>query len=181
MADFCNELPELNREAEFVALLVRCEPQLAACVHTMVPVWQDAEEVLQETRMMLWRQFDRFRPGSDFWPGRVLWRTSRRGPLCRLATSTTSIQRRPDDTLVAQLAATPEDANRRWAAFLECGKKLGTAARKILRLVYVENRKIKDVAEQLGRSPDGAYVTLSRIRRGLIDCMEQRLGQEEDR
>ena len=82
---------------------------------------------------------------------------------------------------MAQLAATPEDANRRWAAFLECGKKLGAAARKILRLVYVENRKIKDVAEQLGRSPDGAYVTLSRIRRGLIDCMEQRLGQEEDR
>ncbi len=175
-----DESPETNREAEFTALLARCEPQLAACVHAMLPVWQDAEEVLQETRMTLWRQFESFQPGSNFlaWARTVAWylaraslRTGRRQ---REIFSQASV-----DALLTQLAATPEEENRRWEAFLECGKKLGAAARELLGLVYMENRKIKDVAEQLGRSTEGTYVTLSRIRRALIECMEQRLGQED--
>ena len=46
--------------------------------------------------MMLWRQFDRFRPGSDFlaWARTVAHFAAR--SFCDLATSTTSIQRRPD-------------------------------------------------------------------------------------
>ena len=56
----------LDSDSEFLALLARHEQPLAACVHALVPNWQDAEEVLQETRVTLWRQFADFQPGSDF-------------------------------------------------------------------------------------------------------------------
>ncbi|MDZ7616894.1 MAG: sigma-70 family RNA polymerase sigma factor, partial [Patescibacteria group bacterium] len=55
-----------RRDAEFISLLGKHELQLSACVHALVPSWQDAEDVIQETRLQLWREFDKFRPGSNF-------------------------------------------------------------------------------------------------------------------
>ena len=67
MDQSAGELPRpYDSDSEFLALLARHEQPLAACVHALVPNWQEAEEVLQETRVTLWRQFADFQPGSDF-------------------------------------------------------------------------------------------------------------------
>ena len=47
-------------------LLAEHERQLAGYVHTLVPLWQDAEDVLQNTKLRLWEQFDSFQLGTDF-------------------------------------------------------------------------------------------------------------------
>ena len=121
-------------------------------------------------------KFETFQPGSDFlaWArtvARYCARThARRGRLQAKAFSDELT-----DALMAHVPATPDDENLRWTAFLDCSRKLGSAARKLLQLAYVENKKIKDVAEELGRSVNGTHVALCRIRRQLSDCMEQRL------
>ena len=168
--------PERPADAEFLALLGHYDAQLAVCVHMIIPQWHAAEEVLQETRLTLWRKFDTFQPGSDF----LAWaRTVARYCACAYLRTARSQARifsdEVTDALMAHAALTPADENHRWTAFLECSRKMGSAARQLLQFAYVEKKKIKDVAEQLGRSVNGTHVALSRIRRQLGECMEQKL------
>lgn len=175
-----NSQPPQDQDAEFLALLAQCEPQLAACVHAMVPVWQDADDILQRTRVALWRSFGNYRPGSNFlaW-ARTVARYEVRAYRKRDRVRPRRFSEGVEELLLAQLAQTPTVENRRWTAFLECSQELGGEARDILQDVYVERRRIKDVAEQRGRTAGGTYMALSRIRRRLMECIDDRL-QEDD-
>jgi len=169
-----------NRDAAFLALLTQHEPHLCACVHAMIPVWQDAEEVLQETRVILWREFDDFRPGSNFlaW-ARTIARYQARARLKKDRSRPRPLSEELTESLLAELADTPEEENRRWTAFVKCCQGLGADAREMLRGVYVDRQKVRAVAEKLGRTVNGTYMALSRIRRRLMECVEERLQEEE--
>src|SRR5262249_26960209 len=62
-----------DRVDEFVQLLGRNQRRLYVYVHTLVPNHADAEEVMQNTNLVLWREFGTFRPGTNFaaWACRV--------------------------------------------------------------------------------------------------------------
>src|SRR5258708_7231695 len=62
-----------DRVDEVVRLLAPNQPRLYAYVHTLVPHHADAEEVLQNTNLVLWREFGTFEPGTNFaaWACRV--------------------------------------------------------------------------------------------------------------
>jgi RNA polymerase sigma-70 factor, ECF subfamily len=169
-----------ERDGEFLALLAKCEPQLAACIHAMVPVWQDAEDILQKTRATLWLEFGNFRPGSDFaaW-ARTIGRYEVRSHVKKNRSRPRLFSEELEESLLEQFSRTPEEENRRWTSFLECSQKLGREARQILQRVYVDRHNVKQVAAQLGRTPGGTYMALSRIRRRLMECIEGRLQEEE--
>lgn len=169
-----------RRDSEFLALLHRHGPRMATYVHTLVPSWHDAEDIIQETQLQLWREFEKFHPGSDF----TAW-------ACTLARYVAynhirKHERKPlrfsgdiETILLAKLAKTPDEADRRLELLRDCIKKLGIDAIDLLRRCYVDNEKIKDIAAELGRSLTGTYSALSRIRRDLFGCIRNRLRQEE--
>ena len=66
-----------------------------------------------------------------------------------------------------------------WECSSSASRKLGSDALDLLRRCYIEKQKIKDIAAELGRSLTGTYQALSRIRRELFDCMQDRLHREE--
>ena len=175
-----NNSTQHDRDAEFLALLAQHEPHLRACVHAMIPVWQDAEDVLQETRALLWKGFAAFRPGSNFlaW-ARTVARYQARARLKKGCSVAQPFSEELTDSLLAELADTPEEENRRWTAFMKCCEGLGGDAREMLRGVYVDRQKIPAIAEKLGRTLSGTYMALSRIRRRLMECVERRLQEEE--
>ena len=51
---------------EFVAHLGMAQHAVHAFVLRLVPHWNDAEEIMQETNIVLWRKFHEFDPGTDF-------------------------------------------------------------------------------------------------------------------
>src|SRR5262249_3667766 len=51
---------------EFVRLFSRTQPRLQAYILTMVPNWADAADILQETSSVMWRKFEQFERGSNF-------------------------------------------------------------------------------------------------------------------
>jgi RNA polymerase sigma-70 factor (ECF subfamily) len=55
-----------DRAEEFVFLLARHERLLGAYVMTMVPHPQDADDILQEAKVVMWRNFTKFEPGTNF-------------------------------------------------------------------------------------------------------------------
>lgn len=176
-----NDISDIERRSsEFLALLGRHELQVAACVHALVPSWHDAEDIIQEVRMQLWREFGKFQTGTDF----AAWACTIARYVVR--TYVTISQRKPlllstdvGDAMIAEVIKPPEEADRRLGILAECVRKLGGDALDLLRRCYIEKKKIKDVAAELGRSLAGTYQSLSRVRRELFDCMQNRLHQEE--
>ena len=58
----------------------------------------------------------------------------------------------------------------------ECVASLEPAKLELVKAVYEDGAAIKDVAEQIGRSPTGLYKALARIRNRLATCIQTKLG-----
>src|SRR3954447_5035631 len=144
-----------DKKELFVQLLGQHQRRLFLYVMTLVPCWNDAEEIIQETNLVLWREFDRFRPGTSFaaWAckvalNRVLaWRKRRQRD--RLEFS---------DAFLGAVGEEAEDAadhmdelSRHLAC---CIEHLPPGHRDLLRLRYSENQAIDAIAGRLGRSAD---------------------------
>ena len=169
-----------RRNQQFLTLLGRHELQLTACVHAIVPSWHDAEDILQETKIQLWREFDKFEEGSDF--GAWACTVARYGVRTYFKRQQRSRRLLGDDVVeavMAKLSQTPAEADRRQELLARCMKKLGADAIELLRRCYIDRQKIKDVAAALNRSLTGTYSALSRIRRDLFDCVQESLRREE--
>ena len=168
-----------SRNREFVRLLAKHDLRLAEYIHTLVPLWHDAEDIIQNTKLRLWEQFDSFRPGTDF----AAWAFTIAGYLVRAHRK--CCQRRricfSDDLLeklsqeVPVVSSLAED---RVSALVECVKMLSDSSRKLLALFCMGHRKVKDIASDLGQAPSATYQALSRTRRQLFECVEKRLQEK---
>jgi RNA polymerase sigma-70 factor, ECF subfamily len=168
------------RNREFVRLLAEHERRLDAYVHALIPSWQDAEDVLQNTKLRLWEQFESFRPEADFgaWAiaiARYMVRTHRtlrqRQRVCFSDDLLEKISRH-----MLENSAGQDD---RTLALVECVRALNSVSRRLLRLFCTGPRKIKDIAREVGQTPSATYSALYRIRWSLFDCVERRLREGE--
>jgi RNA polymerase sigma-70 factor, ECF subfamily len=170
-----DQKPDL-RNREFVRLLAEHERHLEAYVHALIPAWQDAEDVLQNTKLRLWEQFDSFRPEGDF----AAWAIAIAGYMVRTHRTLSQRQRVcfSDDLLEKISQHIPAPSSRqddRILALVECVGALTSTSRKLLRLFCTGQRKIKDIAHELGQTPSATYSALYRIRWSLFDCVQERL------
>ncbi|MGL6094566.1 MAG: sigma-70 family RNA polymerase sigma factor [Fimbriiglobus sp.] len=166
-----------TRVDEFVRLLAQNQRRIYLYVLTLVPNHDDAEEVLQNANLVLWREFGKFESGTNFaaWACRVAlnqvlaWRKKRQRDRLQFS-----------DAFLEAVAAEVADASRleeRAAALAKCVEKLPTAQRDLLRLRYTEGGSIDAVARQVNRTVEATYRALSRIRHVLYDCVTRELAE----
>ena len=171
-----------SHNRQFLRLLAEHERQLTGYVHTLVPSWQDAEDVLQETKLRLWEQFEAFEPGTDF----AAWAFTIAGYMVRKYRKDCQRERVcfSDDLLekLSRHVATITSSSARddrVLALVECVRAINDASRKLLRLFCTGHRRIKDIARELGQTPSATYSSLFRLRRSLLDCVRRRLQREK--
>lgn len=169
-------------QEEFVRLLAKSERRLSTYILTLVPHYADADEILQETHVRLWQERERYEPGTNFtaWALRVAY--------YEVLSHRTRAKRRPmafDDKLVAQLSeelsGLDDVVEARQRALSECLGGLSERGRSLLRRVYANGEKTKDIAASLERTTDSLYKTVQRLRHSLRVCIEQRLSEEQAR
>lgn len=167
-------------ESEFVVLLTQHQRNLLSYILTLIPLWSDAEDLLQKTNVRLWEERSRFVPGTSFsaWATRVAyyevlsWRkTATRSKLVF------------DTELVGELARMarriPEESrSRRAVALAECLRALPDGKRELLRQCYGEQRKAADLAAKSGKSVVAIYKAIQRLRTALCRCVEMKLAEE---
>src|SRR5690242_10297431 len=75
------ERPMADREAiaEFIRLLTSHQVRLRAFALSLIPHWADAEEVLQEANLVMWKKFDQFKLGTSFfsWGCKIIHLTAK--------------------------------------------------------------------------------------------------------
>jgi RNA polymerase sigma-70 factor (ECF subfamily) len=172
---------ETDRTAEFVRLLRQHDVRLTAYVHALVPGWNDAQDVLQETSVRLWQQFDQYTPGTNFgaWACTVarymVLAYRERSGRERLCFSQSVM-----DKIGAEVRrATEEHGDDRRRLLADCLTELSDSNRELLKSCYTDRTKIKDVAARLGRSTNAVYLALSRVRRCLHECIERKLSDQQ--
>jgi RNA polymerase sigma-70 factor (ECF subfamily) len=170
-----------DRAEEFVFLLARHERLLGAYVMTMVPHPQDADDILQEAKVVMWRHFAKFESGTNFgaWARKVAFHQvlayRKRKHRDRLDFS--------EDFLRAVADEVETSANRlelRERLLHECVAKLADDHRDAVNLRYQENLSLEDMATRLGRTVGALYRLLSRVRAVLHECVTKNLSRPEN-
>ncbi|NLX98904.1 MAG: sigma-70 family RNA polymerase sigma factor [Rhodopirellula sp.] len=175
-------MDETSLDDVFMDLLSRHQGQLFGYIFAAVRNLDDAEELYQQTCLILWRKFADYRPQSDFarWASKVakfeilhFQRSRRRSPIVF------------NEKILANLAeAQPsrEDPSLRAheEILAECVNELPSGDQRLVRLCYGTQRSIKQVAGQLNYSTQTVYNSLSRIRRALYDCIQSKQDLERE-
>ena len=170
-----------DRAEEFVFLLARHERQLAAYVMTMVPHYQDADDILQEAKVVMWRSFSKFEKGTNFgaWARKVAFHQvlayRKRKHRDRLDFSEEFLRSVADE---AESNAPRLEMRER--ALQECIAKLPADHGEVVRLRYQESLSLEDMAARLGRTVCALYRQLSRVRQVLHECVSKSLNRPEN-
>lgn len=168
-----------NAHAEFVRLLTQHQRRVYAYILGIVPNWNDADEILQETNIRLWSEFDRFEPGTNFeaWARRVAhfqilaWRK-------RVSRSRLFFDHSLVELIAQEFEANNSLAEVRHRALGECVAVLEPRQRELLAHCYAEGAKIKQVAESLARTTASVHKALQRVRLALRKCIQRRVAEE---
>jgi RNA polymerase sigma-70 factor (ECF subfamily) len=163
---------------QFIRLMTRHERLVYGYILSLVPNWADADEILQETNIRLWEEFDKFVLGTNFaaWAVRVAhfqvltWRK-------RVSRSKLVFDQRVIDALAEEPYWTDDLFEARQQALGDCVSELPPHSRELLRSCYADGTKIKDVASQLERTPASVYKALERIRVALHSCIERKVSR----
>tara|TARA_Y100000588_G_scaffold105982_1_gene115932 strand:- start:223 stop:810 length:588 start_codon:yes stop_codon:yes gene_type:complete len=166
----------LAPKEEFIKLFTRYQRRVFLFILSQVPNPVDAEEIHQETNVIIWRKFDRFELGTNF----LAW-------ACQIANYEVlkfrSRQRRDrhlfSDEFVRQVASDAieqaEDLEQRRQYLAACLGKLRSNDRELIQQRYSAGESGKSVAELIGRPINSVYQSLSRIRRTLLECVNRQI------
>ena len=163
-------------DEEFIGLFSTTQRPLFLHILPMVGNGTDADEVLQETNLIMWAKKDQFEPGTNF----LAWgRAIARLEVFRFRRSRGTKLKFLDGGLLDLVASHTESSSHeleaRQEALANCMKQLRSKDRELIQLRYTPGVSGDDIAQQLGRPANSVYQSLGRIRRVLADCIQRRL------
>ncbi|MBU4271314.1 MAG: sigma-70 family RNA polymerase sigma factor [Planctomycetes bacterium] len=191
----------LDHDPSFVALFVKNQRRIYGYILTLVPDCNEADDLFQQTSMVLWEKAGEFRkkgtgpicakhpsgrsgkldlsPFSDREENFVRWGCGIAHNLIR----NWRVKKRRDrhcfsDGMMARIAAVRSEKSE-WldgalAALGVCMDDLDPSERELLALCYESQRSIRQVSEELGRTEGAVYQHLHRIRAKLLECIERK-------
>ena len=167
--------PPVTHE-QFAKLFAENHQRIFRFVRTLIPHRADAEDVFQETSVVLWREMSSYDPNRDFLPWAL-------GVAFNQVRSYRHRVRRNrlvfNEPLIAELAAeesrVADDLDARTQALQQCLDQLTQQDGEIITAYYEDRNTAEKVANLLGRPVNTVYKALQRIRRRLFDCIERRL------
>ena len=166
-----------DRGELFIKLYTQNESRLRNFVRSMVPTWESVDEVMQEASLVMWRKFDQFDPDTEF----LKWSQV----VCRFEALKCRRRKARDrhvfsEDLLEMLASEMEEEEeelfvREKQALRVCLGKVKDSHRELLLAAYAKGAKIKEVAEEAGKSPTSVYKLLNRVRGRLHECITLQL------
>jgi RNA polymerase sigma-70 factor, ECF subfamily len=164
-----------NRYDEFSELVQQTAAQVVTYLHAVLLDWNDAEDVFQESCLVLWDKFDAFEPGTNFlgWAIRIaqnkamhFQRTRRRRAKFLNSELQMSLMAAVSDR---EAAAT----NAGLAALAICMDRLSEGDRDLVHRCYGDHVPVRQVAAELDRSPESVHHSLRRVRTALLECINE--------
>jgi RNA polymerase sigma-70 factor (ECF subfamily) len=164
---------------EFLRLFSQHSQRIYQFILMLVIRRTDAEEVFQDTCLVLWNKFHSYDPTGDFnaWACKIAYlkilalrRTERR--LHLFSEEVLGI-------IADQAQARADELGRRREALDECLERLNLSDRRLIEQRYYERSTPKEIAAAGRRSVYSVYRSLCRIHGALFQCVQSRMLKEE--
>ena len=165
---------------DYASLLRRHQTQLFGYIYSLVRDLDDADDLFQQTSLVLWDKFDQFDRSKSF----INWAfgVARYEVLNFLRTRSRKRLYFSDELNLALVEAHESlDQDRleeRRTALAGCMQKLRQKDRELLEACYERSASLRDVAESCGRSTHSIHNSLRRIRRVLFECVQRGVARE---
>lgn len=160
----------------FMKHFLAAEAVLKAYLLSAVGDVNVADELLGEVSSVLWEKFDSYDPARGFRPWSIgvarLEVLKRRQSLARRREV---LSPEAIDALADTARDCSEELDERLIHLRSCLEAVSASMRRVLRLRYWRRLGIKQIGEQVGKSPGAIEMTLVRARRGLKNCVEGKL------
>jgi RNA polymerase sigma-70 factor (ECF subfamily) len=172
--DLHNE--EQEDRKRLMTLMTRHQRQIFSYIYTLVPNRYDAEDLLQETSVVICEKFSDFEEGTDFvaWACQIAyWRI--RYSRQKFARSKVVFDQNVVDALAQTACEMTNELDSRHVALSSCLKKLSPRDREMVLTRYEPGSGVEEAARRSGRSLEAAYKALMRIRKLLMDCVTHQI------
>jgi RNA polymerase sigma-70 factor, ECF subfamily len=166
------EPSDLDRE-EFARLFSRNARRIYGFIMTLVFNHHDAEEVFQNTNVVLWNKFADFQPGSNFfaWASRIAYYEVL--SLMKQQRRSRTFSDEALELLANEAVALSDQSTERHEALEECLARLAPSDRELLQQRYYHQRPPKQIAAGQSKSVHAVYRALSRIHNVLLNCVQR--------
>lgn len=165
----------------YLRLLTQHDRWLATYVYSLVSSAADADDILQEVKVTLWKQFAKFEPGTNF---RAWARTIATHQILnyRRSEKKRSLSSSLDEAFIEAVASEIEQRSElldsKADALALCLRKLPEAHRKVVVWRYYEDCEVEEIATKSERTVEAVYRLLSRIRQTLNECVSRQIQTE---
>jgi len=169
-----------QNQLRFMRLWTAAQPAVASFVYSLVRNRAAADDVVQETSLVLYRRFEEYDETAGPF---VAWALGiARFQVLGLQRDQARSRVAFDEELLARFteswAERSPGFSDRTLALQECLERLGTHARRLVRMRYFDDMTAEKIAQELGRTGAAMRVALQRIRQQLRECVEQQLRVE---
>jgi RNA polymerase sigma-70 factor, ECF subfamily len=167
---------ETEGRKQLVALMTQHQRRIFGYIYALVPNRHDAEDLLQETSLVVCEKFDQFKVGTDFvaWACQIAyWRI--RYSRQKFARSKVVFDQELLDAVAQTATRMTAELDERHEALASCLAKLHARDRELVLTRYEPGGGVKEAAQRSHRTLEAAYKALSRIRKLLLDCVTNQL------
>jgi len=156
-------------------------PHVYRYIFSLIPRKSDADEVMQETSVVLWQKFGEFQPDRDF----TRWACG----IARLVVMEVLRKQRRfivgfDEQLIKELSIRREERYEllelRQEFLEECKEQLDPQDLNLLDLYYNSQESAQDAAEKKGCTRRNIYQRLGTIRKLLFQCIERKMSEDRE-
>jgi RNA polymerase sigma-70 factor, ECF subfamily len=167
--------------SEFAELLREAHHELFGFIFAMLQNRADAEDIYQQTSMVLWRKFATFEPGTNFvaWAIRVAQFEIKDYVKARRRRKVFFNDEILDAIAERYQAESSEFRERRLEALANCIDKLSERDRNLLNNCYAVERDYSKIARAEGKTLGAVYQAICRIRKALHMCVQRSLAAAE--
>lgn len=164
---------------EFSQLLTKSQRRIYAFILTLIPNRAEAEDILQETNLILCRKAAEYDPDRHF----LAWafKIARFQTMAHMKTRSRSPLVFQED-LMEKLSDDAENLDGFGSlqrALAQCMEKLTKRNRELIRIRYEQGMSLEESAKELGKPKGTVSMALYRIRIALWRCVERTMKEME--
>lgn len=167
---------ESERYKEFLRLLMANQHRIFGFIFALVPDMEAAEDLQQETMLVLWEKYQEFKPGTNFaaWGIQIARNKVYQYYHEKSRRKVVSFSEEALDNLIGNTDVF-DQTSERIKALQKCLSEISESDRKLLQMRYVSNRTFKQIAQEIQKPLPGLYKHMAKVHYLLQRCVQRTL------